>query len=286
MPCYKPLLAYHGPGGISFNRKSSFGTHIELPCGRCIGCRLDKAKEWAIRCVHESQMHEDNVFITLTYDDDHLPPTGELQHQHFQKFMRALRQHTGKKIRFYMCGEYGSADHTYRPHYHAILFGYEFPDAEFFQVRNKNKIFKSDLLTKLWHHGFSEIGSVTFQSAGYVARYILKKAKPNLNPSLDFPLFQPEYTRMSLHPGIGASWYEKYKSDVFPDDFVVTPDGRKMPAPKYYRKLLERQDPELYAKLKCVRVEKARTNPDNSYDRLNVREICQNKKADRLTRQL
>ena len=91
---------------------------------------------------------------------------------------------------------------------------------------------------------------------------------------------------MSLHPGIGASWYEKYKSDVFPDDFVVTPDGRKMPAPKYYRKLLERQDPELYAKLKCVRVEKARTNPDNSYDRLNVREICQNKKADRLTRQL
>jgi len=231
-------------------------------------------------------MHEDNVFVTLTYADEHLPPSGELSHEHFQKFIRALRQSSGQKIRYYMCGEYGSPANTYRPHYHAILFGYEFPDAKFFQVRNKNRIYKSDLLSKLWPHGFSEIGSVTFESAGYVARYILKKAKENLNPMLDMTNFQQEYTRMSLRPGIGFSWYQKFKKDVFPCDFVVTPDGRKMPAPKYYRKLLEREDPELHATLKSVRVEKARTNPDNSYDRLATREFCKNQQVERLERNL
>ncbi len=286
MPCYKPLKAYHGPNGITFNRKKSFGTHIELPCGRCIGCRLEKAKEWAIRCVHESQMHEDNIFLTLTYDDEHLPPSGELQHQDFQKFIRALRQKTKKKIRYYMCGEYGSPEKTYRPHYHAILFGYEFPDAEYATTRNENKVYKSELLTELWTHGFAEIGTVTFQSAGYVARYILKKAKANLNPFLESENFKPEYTRMSLRPGIGESWYRKYKTDVFPGDYVVTPDGRKMPAPKYYRRLLEREDPELYEKLKIARVEKARTNPDNLPARLETREYCQNRKVERLERNL
>lgn len=286
MPCYKPLLAYHSPGGISFNRKSSFGTHIELPCGRCIGCRLDKAKDWAIRCTHEAQMHEQNCFITLTYSDRCLPATGELNHKHFQIFIRALRQKSGQKIRYYMCGEYGSPEKTYRPHYHAILFGYEFPDAEFWMQRNKNRIYRSKLLETIWYRGLAEIGSVTFESAGYVARYVLKKAQGNEHPSLDQPEFQPEYTRMSLNPGIGYSWLQKFKTDVFPDDFVVTPDGRKMPAPKYYRKILEREDPELHAKLKQVRVEKARTNPDNSYQRLETREFCQQQKAERLTRSL
>lgn len=297
MPCYKPLKAYHAPGGISFNRKESFGIPIDLPCGRCIGCRIEKTQAWALRITHEAQMHEDNCFLTLTYDDYHLPPHNSLRKSDFQKFIRALRQKTKLKIRYYMCGEYGSQCQKHqtkdcmecgplqRPHYHAILFGYDFPDKTYWRERKEIKIYRSAELENTWHHGNTEIGNVTFKSAGYVARYIMKKLNGELAEQ-HYKSCLPEYTQMSLRPGIGETWYRKFKSDIFPDDFCVRPDGRKMPVPTYYRVLLEREDPKLHEQLKKVRVEKARTNPDNTYDRLAVREICQTKKAERLTRSL
>ena len=290
MPCYKPLDAwyspYFNPNGkqrITFNPSKAQNPkdRMELPCGRCIGCRLEKSKEWALRCYHESQMHEENIFITLTYRDQDLPAHASLDKSHFQKFIRALRQTTKQKIRYYMCGEYG--DKTSRPHYHALLFGYAFPDQKLWAVRKEIRVYRSEILEQHWTKGNSEIGNCTFQSAGYVARYVMKKqngarAKKYYGDRI------PEYTQMSLRPGIGKSWYRKYKKDIFPCDFCVTPDGRQMQVPQYYRNLLALEDPDLYEKLRQARILKAQNNPDNTESRLAVREVCHTRKAERLKR--
>ena len=237
-------------------------------------------------------MHNDeNCFITLTYSDQNLPKHNSLKKSHFQKFIRSLRKTTAKKIRFYMCGEYG--DRTNRPHYHAILFGYKFPDTYLWGIRNDNRVYRSPLLEQKWTHGHSEIGSVTFKSAAYVARYIMKKQNGE-NAKTHYAVLNldgeiigqrlPEYTNMSLKPGIGKSWYDKHKMDLFPHDYAVTPDGRKMPTPTYYRELLKKEQPDLYETLRNTRIEKARNNPNNTTDRLAVREQCQQAKLSRLIR--
>ena len=302
MPCYKPLLAYHAPSGITFNRKKSTGQLIQLPCGRCIGCRLDKAKQWALRCHHEASMHTDNDFITLTYANENLPENNSLDKSHFSKFIRALRKKTKQKIRYYMCGEYGEAveknNFIARPHYHAIIFGYTFPNQKLVKIRNGNRCYISPFLTEMWTHGTHEISAVTFSSSGYVARYILKKQNGEYGLR-EYGIPDPEtgeldaahqrvypYTSMSLKKGIGETWYEKFKDDLFPHDYAVMPDGRQMPVPTYYRRLLEKEDPALYSRLREIRVEKAKHNPDNTHQRLATRELIQTKKAERLIREL
>lgn len=228
-------------------------------------------------------MHDDgfnNSFITLTYSDQELPENGCLKKSDFQKFIKRLRKKTKAKIRYYMCGEYG--DKTNRPHFHAILFGYQFPDAKFFCERKGNRIYKSELLEKTWGLGLTELGSVTYKSAGYVARYLIKKQNTQeliqdryiyVEPETGEMKVRPfEYTGMSLKPGIGKSFYEKYPDSFFPRDFCLTPEGRKVPVPEYYRKLLEKENPKLHAKLQKRRVEKAKTNPNNTEQRLAVRE--------------
>lgn len=310
MPCYKPLQAYAAPGGVAFKRRDSFGIPIELPCGRCIGCLLERSKSWALRCVHEAQMHDgNNCFVTLTYNDSHLPENGSLVKSHFPKFIRALRQKIKpKKVRYYMCGEYGrtcpkhqiencsSCGSIQRPHYHAILFGYQFPDTYLWTVRRGNRIYRSAKLEGIWKYGNSEIGSVTYESAAYVARYILKKYFGD-DQKLQYAVIDretgeilgekvPEFTQMSLRPGIGETWYKKYKMDLFPHDYAIGPGGVQMPTPKYYRRLLAREDPALFASLREKRIEQARNNPDNEPDRLATREICQQRKLDKLKRAL
>lgn len=332
MPCYKPLEAFHAPGGVSFDKSKSFGIPVQLPCGRCIGCRLEKAKQWALRCHHESSMHRHNDFLTLTYASENLPPNNSLRKRDFQKFIRALRKKTGAKIRYYMCGEYGNIcpDHggwindpvpnktqcavcrTGRPHYHAIIFGFKFPNQKLVNIRNGNRVYTSDLVSKLWTYGSHELGCVTFQSAGYVARYILKKQNgeyalreyaildPETGELTDEKIIPP-YTCMSLgHTcrvckkrsckrstgGIGYSWYQRHKADLFPHDFAVMPDGRQTPVPTYYRTLLEREDPAMANLLRAARVEKAKNDPNNSPERLATREFCKEKQAERLTRTL
>ena len=186
MPCYTPLTAFHTTGGaITFDRSKSFGISLELPCGRCIGCRLEKAKEWALRCSHEASLNDlaregdglRNSFITLTYRDADLPEHGNLCKRDFQIFIKRLRQNTGEKIRYYMCGEYGNDNN--RPHYHALLFNFVFNDKQLVNIRDGNRVYISQTLDSTWKLGTCEIGSVTFKSAGYVARYILKKQQGN-----------------------------------------------------------------------------------------------------------
>ena len=159
MPCYKPLKGYRSHnGGIVFKPQLAIrqGAFLDVPCGRCIGCRLDKARDWALRCNHEASLYSaglNNCFLTLTYDDAHLPKDHSLKKIHFRKFIRALRKKTKQKIRYYMCGEYGNATEANnwiaRPHYHAILFGYQFPDTQLVNVRNGNRVYTSPFLTEI-----------------------------------------------------------------------------------------------------------------------------------------
>jgi len=305
MPCYHPLTAYHSTGGtISFDPNKSFGKSfsLQLPCGRCIGCRLEKAKEWALRCNHEASMHEaglNNSYITLTYATEHLPKNNNLIKSEFQNFIRSLRKRTKKKIRYFMCGEYGvaTAENKWiaRPHFHALLFGYRFPNPKLVNIRKGNRVYTDALLTKIWGKGACEIGAVTFQSAGYVARYILKKQQGE--PEEIFNRYviinretgemssrQLEYISMSLKKGIGEKWYEQNSSDCFPHDYCVLPDGRQTPVPTYYRNLLRKNDPALWEKLRLIRIEKSKNNPNNTPDRLAIRETCQREKLTRLPR--
>jgi len=293
MPCYKPLEGYRSrKGGITFNRTESMGQPMSVPCGRCIGCRITRTREWAIRCIHEAQMHEHNCFITLTYSPENLPEYGTLVKHHFQDFMKRLRKHYGgKKIRYYMCGEYGADGE--RPHYHACLFGLDFEDLEEFSRGPAGPIYTSEVLSNLWKHGFHTIGEVTWDSAAYVARYVIKKKFGNdtfdydiVDPGTGEVLFSrvPEYTTMSLKPGIGATWYKKYVTDVFPDDFIIH-DGNRYTTPRYYRTQLEKDDPELAEQLKLRRIAIAMSNIDNTPERLAIREEIQDLKVKKLTRQ-
>jgi hypothetical protein len=209
-----------------------------------------------MRCLHEASLYDRNAFITLTYDDSNLPQGGSLSYQDFQKFMKRLRKRVGSKVRFYAGGEYGTQG-TMRPHFHACLFGYDFPDKVFYKKTGSGeKIYTSKLLESLWPYGLSSVGDVTFESAAYIARYCVQKvtgdaAKAHYQVITDDGEVidrTPEFNRMSLKPGIGARWLEKYSTDVYPRDYVVI-RGVKVKPPKYYDTLFEREDPGEFSEI-------------------------------------
>jgi hypothetical protein len=309
MPCYRPLDAYiiagrteNGKQIISFKREDNWKEPIKLPCGQCIGCKLLKSVNWAIRCEHEMSLHDANCFITLTYDEENLPKDYSLNKWHFEKFMKRFRKEISpKKIRYFMCGEYG--DESWRPHYHAIIFGYDFPDKMRVQTQEvDNPYFLSAQLAKLWPFGHHMITNATFETAAYVARYCTKKitgdhAEEHYKKEIiDFCEFtgevysfiqtqlEPEYATMSRRPGIGKDWYKKYKTDCYPSDYLVR-NGNKIPIPRYYDKLLEREEEVKLAQIKVSRKIKAMKNKcETTYDRLVAREHCKIKQAETLKR--
>ena len=188
MPCYNPLLAYRNDKNeVVINKLPHALDHVtehvfNLPCGKCIGCRLNYAREWALRCVHEAKMHDNNSFITLTFNDEHLPKDGSLNVATFQRFMKRLRAGTKKQLRFFHSGEYG--EKYGRPHYHALIFGYDFPDKKIHYKNKKNpslNLYTSEELLKYWPYGHNMIGNLTYESASYTARYILKKIKQDID---------------------------------------------------------------------------------------------------------
>ncbi len=268
MTCYSPLKGFENKtdGGILFKRSNAAGKPIDVACGQCIGCRIDKSKEWAARIVHESQMHQQNTFVTLTYNEKNLPYDGSLNKTHFQKFMKRLRKHFNEKtIRYFHCGEYG--EKLDRPHYHACLFGIDFTDRVPHSSRNEIITYKSALLQKIWGKGFCTTGELNYQTAAYTARYILKKVTGN-RAEEHYKLFdpitgeiyqlQPEYVTMSLGrkkgQGIGGPFYEKYKTDFFPSDECPIPGkGVYKKVPRYYETLYAETDPESYDRIKQTR---------------------------------
>lgn len=250
MACTSPKRAWRTElGEVIFTERGKLVTQeIQLPCRQCISCRLDRSRTWSIRCMHESQMHQDNSFITLTYNEDSFHPS--LNYRHFQLFMKRLRKHAKKPIRFYMCGEYG--ENTGRPHFHACLFGWSPSDQILLKaLPSGSSLFTSKTLEGLWPHGFSSVGALTLESAAYVARYVMKKVTgPNadshywsLNPNTgELVKVEPEFNKMSLKPGIGRPFYDRYKSDIYPDGTCIV-QGTKMKPPAYYEKIYKEQNP-------------------------------------------
>jgi len=295
MGCFKPLMAHRlDDGSISFKARYGEGNALQLPCGQCIGCRIDRSRMWAVRCMHEASLYDDNCFITLTYSPENLPEGGSLVYEHFQKFMKRLRKRfTGRKIRFYMCGEYGEKNS--RPHYHAILFNCKFDDLVPWSKSGSGEIiYRSKALEELWPFGHSTVGSVTLQSAGYVARYVMKKINGERAASHyervdgetgEISNLIPEFNRMSLKPGIAQGWFDKFYSDVYPIDAVVLEGGQTMKPPKFYDLKYDAIEPYEFEAIQQARILRALARAEeHTPDRLAVKEEVLASKASRLVR--
>lgn len=270
MVCYSPLkgwksatLTPNGKRKIVFNIKQALvDLPVEVACGQCIGCRLKRTREWALRVMHESKLHKDNMFLTLTYNEDNVPDT--LDYTHFQRFMKRYRKKFGK-VRFYMCGEYGEL--LQRPHFHAIIFGHTFKDKQIFKG-GKNPLYISESLSKLWPYGYSTIGNVTLDSAAYVSSYVMKKINGKLKDE-HYKGLEPEFTHMSLKPGIAAKWFEKFVHDVFPSDECIF-KGFKVKPPRYYDKLYDLTNKKEMDKIKLDRKKYFLSHPAPSGEQLLV----------------
>ncbi len=313
MPCFSPLTAYrsltlkteNGKTLIRFNR-AEITSHpyekINLPCSQCLGCRIDRSKQWALRCIHEASLYENNCFLTLTFNKENLNERHTLDRRDFPLFMKRLRKHfkgiqcvinskTGKStnpIRFFHCGEYG--EKLSRPHHHACLFNFDFPDKEYWQKRNGSILYTSKSLQGLWPAGYSTIGEVTFQSAAYIARYITKKingmhaAEHYIRGDPDSGeayYLEPEHITMSLRPGLATGWFKKHPGDVFPKDFC-TVAGRKFKTPKFYDGMYDVDEPLKMAQIKRKRkLASAKNAADSTGRRLRARAVvaaAQNRK--------
>lgn len=310
-----------GKRSLVFNQKKGYTLNLErvqVPCGKCIGCLENKSREWAIRCYHESQLFDSNCFITLTLDDEFIPKNGSLVKSDFQNFLKRLRRMLSDKprlirffkeifededitevvdycynrsIRYFHCGEYGRK--LARPHHHCCLFNFDFPDKYLYKDDKGKRYYRSPMLESIWTDpksgrslGFCILGNVSFESAAYIARYTTKKVRSIGNKSMFYDGKLPEYITMSRRPGVGSAWFDRFKDDIYPADFVVVNKNRAGKPPKFYDKKLELTNYKMYAKLVRKRKKEAEANPDNSLTRLRVREIIKLKKFKLLERSL
>lgn len=249
---------------------------------------MEYARQWSVRIMHEVQLHDVNCFLTLTHDDESLPAFGSLDKLAFPGFMKRLREslnpcwadgEQGPKvcIRYFMAGEYGSQ--SFRPHYHACLFGFDFPDKALHSVRHGYPVWTSEYLQKLWPLGLCEIGSVTSASASYVARYCVKKQglKSGRYDKVDLSTGEvhrvsPEFTLMSRRPGIGRAWLDRYMCEVYPADSVVV-RGRLEKPPRRYDDWYSIGAPVDFERVQRLRAEK-RVLREERPERLVARERC------------
>lgn len=314
MPCYHPLSAWYAQKRNEETRKRPITFRfaegykdrpVQVPCGTCLGCRLERAREWAVRCMHEASLHERNCFLTLTYDDEHLPAGSSLRPGDVVKFMKRVRHKFAvrerfvkgcfqgkrklRKIygyrwrdapRFFQCGEYGEREG--RPHHHLVLFGADFSDKEFFRERNGVRLYTSRELAELWPFGFSTVGDVTFDSAGYVARYTLKKVGQSNKP-VDGRV--AEYLTMSRRPGIGRGWIDRFMTDVYPSDELVV-NGHVTKPPRYYDDQAAKRMPKALDEVKTSRRGAGSSDPDSKGTRLVVREVVKEAACRPLAREL
>lgn len=256
MRCISPLKAsLNYEGDIVYNSKKAIPGLLgfEFECRKCLPCRLNLAREKAIRCVHEAKMHKGNIFLTLTYDEEHLT-SDRLQYKDFQNFMKSLRETVTRKAyskshkdELYMpmmvTGEYGELNK--RPHWHALIFNY-FPDdaKPKYKTKDGEHVYTSALIDKLWKKGNTEFGSVTMDSAGYVARYAAKKLVHGHDQDHDYHPIHKTSSRRA----IGRSWIEKYYKHTFDHGFVTLPNGQTTKIPRYYTDWVKKHKPDVYIK--------------------------------------
>lgn len=308
MACYHPIVAFaRTPAGstkrelvfpsVSTKDQSTFikdgklySERLLLPCGQCVGCRLEYSRQWATRCVLEAMQYENNYFVTLTYDDEHISElkrcyddvlvdesTGEvvsvnaerrytLCPDHLTKFIKDLRRYFEyhfefKGIRFFACGEYG--DEKERPHFHVILFNCPLPDVYYWKspkFKGSKPYRRSHILEKIWPRGFVCVGDVSFKSCAYVARYMMKKQKGfNAKHFYDDRGLVPPFTRCSRKPGIAKSYFDENSGKIYEVDrlYIAGADGSavRVRPPAYYDRLLDNIEPELLCDVKERRKE-------------------------------
>lgn len=288
MACTSPLpayITYDSDGKIQYQVKprssvafnddgSPSSKFIYVPCGHCMSCRLARAKEWSNRCLMEMQYHEQSLFLTLTYDDEHLPggsifvsdeETGEIKaevHSLVKKdltdFIKRLRYVYDGELRYLACGEYGSK--SYRPHFHLIVFGLNLNDLNILKRNFQGDLYyTSPTISKIWKHGFHTIGEVTSESAGYVARYTTKKLLGKDGKLYDKYNIVPPFLTMSLKPGIGYNFYLDNKEKIYEfDNFIISTNrgSQNCSVPRYFRKCMEREEPQRYIEYMARREER------------------------------
>lgn len=324
MPCYHPMNAYQRTDGeIIFAERGDIQRNLTLACGQCIGCRLERSRQWAVRILHESKLHKRNCFLTITYADEHLPNryftghyhpqtlkpiySGSLRVRDIQLFLKRLRKSLSMKasvntdmglrpipLRFYQGAEYG--EQYGRPHYHLCLFGID-PQDKIYCGKSQagHKMYTSPTITKTWNLGLHTLGELTFESAAYTARYIMKKItgknKKNKYKRIDQETgeiieLKPEFNTMSRKPGIANKWLEKYNTDVYPRGKIII-RGHTANPPRYYDKQYEKLDPQGYEMLQWTKeLEGRQHQADQTPERLKVREQVQQAQLTMLRRKI
>lgn len=301
------------PNKDSQNRSIPYGYEpIEIRCNKCEGCKMDYAKTWSTRLMHESRLYEKNCVITLTYDEKNLPIDGSLEKQHVSKFMKDLRKKFSyqryikfkwlktklkvktmhkeqfiyeRRIRFFAAGEYGYSG--FRPHYHVCLFNFDFPDKEFIgKTRSGSNEYVSKILNQIWGKGITTIGDFDIKSASYVSRYVIKKQYVDehyLNYDTGC-IRQPEFVLMSRNGGLGLDWFKMWSYDVYPNDRIYL-DGHFVKPPRFYDKKLELTNKKVYDEIKELRAKYALKNVANSTkERLATRRFLLQERIKRLKR--
>lgn len=305
MSCTRPVTAYwakdvnpSGKRSLVFSKTAALsGIPVMMPCGQCVDCRLAHAGGWAARMMKEAQYgftrhtsgelirHEVSSFLTLTYDPENLPDGASLVKKDISAFCKRLHNRLlrsrGHGIRFYYSGEYG--ERYGRPHYHAIIFGFDWPDKKFYKYNKRGEpIYSSEYCRELWPYGRNGSGNVTFESCAYVSGYVVDKVKGDAADEYYWRydprdgaehLVEPEFSGMSRNPGIGRYWFDKYHGETYRDDFLVV-NGSSVPAPRYFDVLYDSVDSVRLAKLKSVRRRRALLHKhEQTPERRRIREI-------------
>lgn len=282
MSCYHPIAAFRTSHGVVFNelRRHDIIGAIELPCGQCIGCRLRRAREWQARCLHEAKSWDRSSFLTLTFDDAHLPADGSLTHRPFELFMKRLRRLHNPRVKYFMCGEYGTQ--TQRPHFHCVLFGEDFRPWKWAGRSGSGEDFYTNVrLSELWKNGRSTVQPACGETIGYCTRYIVDKITGE-DAEAHYGGRKPEYCAVSQ--GIGKAFYAKYGGKISEQDFMVV-DGQKIAPARYYDKLGRKAGHVDFGAIELEREKRRKAGlSDNTPERLAVREVVHKARVSSLKR--
>lgn len=305
MSCYKPLIRLYNPDNkeisgrvyslARFSQLSGKQLRYEdlmynpkimlIPCGQCIACRIRQREDWTTRIELEARDYpkEEVWFITLTYDDEHVPgmivKTGEIMrkvqytwkpgekrpqsvqillYEDVQKFLKRLRKAYVGKLRYFIAGEYG--EQTARPHYHMILYGWKPTDLKNLYKIHHNGYYTSKWLEDIWDMGQVQIAQAVPETYRYVAGYVTKKMYEidgkKANEYYELGQTKP-FARMSLKPGLGDHYYKEHKEEIWRQGYIQCTNGKQAQIPRYYEKQMEAENPQRLWRIKQNRQKKA-----------------------------
>ena len=278
----KKPLRFRPPPASKYNQFDI----IETPCNHCIACENLRSLRTAMQLACElNTATRDSWFVTLTYSDEHLPADFSVHKEHIQLFLKRLRKWRNKynyteKFRYLSQGEYGGQ--FGRPHYHLAAFNLTLNDLEETTSKGQYPAFESEKLNEIWGKGNVHLIRLSYESCLYIARHHLDEKINNKVLVHKIPIRhpitreiikqrEPEFTTRSSRPGIGKEFFEKYFSEIYVSDSTIH-KGQEMPVPKYFDKLLQDNNPELYEEIKQLRSDKVekRTPAQNRYqDKFN-----------------